>query len=122
MTKLFDTIAMRVSAGIIVALVIALSLVVWRADAISRDREDQRNLVAQEKAFHNVTKQSLATLEDELASMVRDGQLRADRLAQARREQEVKTEALREEAARIRAEGVEDACVTPAIVRNSRNL
>jgi predicted Holliday junction resolvase-like endonuclease len=121
-TKLFAPLAMRVAGGIIALLLIALSLVIWRADAISEDREHQRNLVAQEKAFHEVTKQSLAALEDELASMVRDGQLRADRLAKAQKVQEERTEELREEAERIRTEGVEDACVTPEIVRRSRNL
>jgi hypothetical protein len=120
--KLFASASMKIATGIIALLVIALSLVIWRADAISEDREHQRNLAAQERAFHEVTKRSLATLEEELASMVRDGQLRADRLAQAQQEQEQQTEALREEAERIRAEGVEDACVTPEIVRRSRNL
>jgi len=122
--NLFSSLAMKVSGGIILALLIALGVVMWRADAISADREDLRNKLAAEHANHAVTRQSLAVLENELRQMVEDGQLRASRLAEAQREQRGRTQALRDQAARIRADVASggDPCVTPDAVREARGL
>lgn len=123
-SNLFAPLAMKVAGAIIAALLIALALVTWRADQISDDRERLRGTLASEEARHEITRTSLATLEDELTAMVRDGQLRASRLEQARQEQAAATEALREQADRIRAEAAADGdpCVTPRAVRDARGL
>lgn len=122
--KLFKPFAMKVAGGIILSLVVAFAVVVWRADAISADRERLRNTLATERATHAVTRQSLATLENELTRMVRDGELRAQRLAEARESVREDTAALREQAARVasqRASGG-DPCVTPDAVRGATGL
>lgn len=107
-----------------IGLALALGVVMWRADAISKDREALRNTLATERAEHAVTRLSLDTLQRELEKMVSDGQLRAGRLAEARQEQEQRTEALREQAARIAATAASggDPCVTPDAVRGAEGL
>lgn len=105
------------------ALTLALAVVMWRADAISDSREEVRNALAAERATHAVTRQSLLTLERELGKMVRDGELRAERLAEAMEAQDERTEALREQAERIRADGASsDPCATPDSVRGASGL
>lgn len=111
-----------IKGGVIIALGIALAIVMWRADAISADREAMRNTLAAERAQHAVTRQSLATLESELGKMVRDGELRAERLEEALEAQDERSAALRAQAERIRAEGGVDACVTPDAVRGASGL
>lgn len=114
--------AIGIKGFIAIGMALALGIAMWRADVISADREDLRNTLAAERANHAVTRASLATLERELAKMVRDGELRASRLAEARQEQERRSGALREQAARIRAETGVDACVTSDAVRNAGGL
>jgi hypothetical protein len=116
--------AIGIKGFIAIGIALALGIVMWRADAISEDREALRNTLATERAQHAVTRQSLMILEGELAKMVRDGELRASRLAEARQEQQERTEALRGQAERIRAEGAAegDPCATPDAVRNAGGL
>ena len=115
--------AIGIKGGIIIALLIALGIVVWRADGLSEQREALRNTLATERAQHAVTRTSLDTLQRELERMVKDGELRAQRLSEAREAQAKRTADLREEAARIRAEGGDaGACETPDAVREARGL
>lgn len=114
--------AIGVRGFIAIGLAIALGIAMWRADAISADRDDLRDKLAVSEAQHAVTRASLATLERELAEMVRDGELRAERLAEAMDEQDERTAALKEQAERIAAEGSTDPCVTPEAVRGARGL
>lgn len=114
--------AIGIKGFIAVGLLIALGIAVWRADAISADREELRNALAAERATHAVTRVSLTTLERELAQMVRDGELRAERLEEALEAQDERSADLRKQAERIRAEGAVDACVTPDAVINARGL
>lgn len=115
--------AIGIRGFIAIGMALALGIVMWRANAISNDREELRNTLATERAQHAVTRQSLTTLENELKKMVRDGELRASRLAEARQEQQERTEALREQAERITAQGTSgDPCVTPEAVRNAGGL
>lgn len=121
----FGTIARTIGIRgfIAIGFAIALAIVMWRADAISNDRETLRNTLATERAQHAVTRQSLTTLQRELEKMVRDGELRASRLAEARAEQAERTEALRDQAARIAAQGASgDPCETPSSVREATGL
>jgi hypothetical protein len=114
--------AIGVKGFIALGLAVALGVVMWRADSISNDREALRNTLATERAQHAVTRGSLDTLQRELEQMVRDGELRASRLAEAREEQAERTAGLRAQAARIEAEGASDPCVTPDAVRNAGGL
>jgi hypothetical protein len=122
--SLFSTLAMKVTAGIIAALLALLAVMWWRADAISAERETLRNALATERATHAVTRVSLATLESELAGFVKSGELRAERLAEAMEAQDEQSEALRAQAERIRAEsGLQgDPCVTTDAVRGAMGL
>lgn len=114
--------AIGIKGFIAIGLALALGIVMWRADAISADREEQRNALAAERAQHAVTRLSLATLEAELGQMVRDGELRAERLEEAMEAQDERSADLRAQAARVRSEGGVDACVTPDAVRGATGL
>lgn len=122
----FTTIAraIGIKGFVAIGMAVALGIVMWRADAISADRETLRNTLATERAQHAVTRLSLDTLQAELEKMVSDGELRAARLAEARQEAREDTEALRAQAERIRAQAGSqgDPCVTPAAVRQANGL
>lgn len=105
-----------------IGLVVALGVQTWRLSSAHSEIEDQRNALATEVAQHAVTRSSLAALESELGKMVRDGELRAERLVEAMEAQDERSAALRAQAARVRSEGGVDACVTPDAVRNAGGL
>lgn len=63
---------------IALSLGIALALVMWRADSISKDREKLRNDLAGERAAHAVTRQSVRTLSSQIARLMRESQERAE--------------------------------------------
>lgn len=109
---------------VIIGMALALAVMWWRADAISDSREEVRNALAAERATHAVTRSSLATLESELGKMVRDGELRAERLEEAMEAQDERSAALREQAERIRAQAGSggDPCATPDAVRGASGL
>ena len=102
-TNLFAPLAMRISAAIIAALVLALGITIWRADTISADREALRNDLAVSNARHAVTTASLNTLQAELAEMVAAGELRAERVSIARARVHGDTKPLRDQAAAVEA-------------------
>jgi hypothetical protein len=101
-----DSIAAKVAGGAALALAIALGVVLWRADAISAQREALRTKLATEEARHAVTRQSAATLSIEMQRLVREGEVRKERVDAAMAKVAVDTEPLREEAARIEREGL----------------
>ena len=116
---MFALLLRRPTTWAIAVLLLALGIAVWRIDAISDQRETLRTDLAAERAGHAVTRASLAALQRELEQMVRDGELRAQRLAEARAEATEASEALRQQAARIRAQAGGDPCVTPDAVREA---
>lgn len=100
----------------LLAALVIIALLMWRADRISADRDKLRNLYAASEANHSITRGSLAALERELGLMVKDGTLRADRLRDAMEAQIGASQALQDQADRIMTEGATDACVTPGAV------
>lgn len=98
----------KVLTGVIIALGIALVVVMWRADAISEQREALRTELATEEARHAVTRQSVDTLSGELARMVKEGEARAERVEEAMIQAAEDTAPLRAEAERIEREGLPD--------------
>lgn len=106
-----------------IGLVIALGVQTLRLSNAHGDLEDKRNELATEMAQHAVTRLSLGTLQRELEKMVRDGEMRASRLAEARQDAKERTVALLSQADAIRAAGAsEDPCATPDAVRNAGGL
>lgn len=88
--------AVGIKGFIAIGLAIALGVVMWRADAISEDRERIRNALATEKANHAVTRQSVQTLADKIAELNREANARADAFEAAKRAAAAETERLRE--------------------------
>lgn len=106
MVEIFGTVAGKVALGAFLVLFAALGVVVWRADAISDQREALRTKLATEQAQHAVTRQSVATLTVELQRLVREGEVRKERVDAAMAKVALDTEPLRQEAARIEREGL----------------
>lgn len=68
---------------IAVGLAVALGIVMWRADAISEDRDALRDSLAQEEARHAVTRQSVGTLEAVIEDLNEQAEQRAEAFAEA---------------------------------------
>ena len=119
--------AIGIKGFFIIGLIIALGIVMWRADSISADREDQRNKLAAERANHEVTRNSVNTLTASLAKFVGAGQ--AARIAQlASIEAQAEDNARLQSAAdAIRAEmetltDDDGRCITPGSIINAEGL
>lgn len=77
---------------VILGLLVALALLMWRADQISGQRDKARDALASERMRHDATRASYFALEAHMARLVREGQLRAtardEAVKQARRANE----------------------------------
>lgn len=93
--------AVKLLGGLAALLAVTLIFVMWRADSISEARDAYRDNLTAEETRHAVTRASLASLELRLAAMVREGELRQERLDKAMREVEIQIAPLREEARRL---------------------
>lgn len=122
LTNIFAGLIARVMAGIIAVLLLAIGILWCRTDALANQRDTARKALATSEAMHAVTRASLDTLEQEMADAVYRGELRQERLEDARAEIADQTDDLRRQAERIRIEGAEDACVTPSSVLEARGL
>lgn len=112
--------AIGIRGAIAIALAIALGLVMWRADVISGKLDGKAQELADERAGHQVTRNSVEILEGELAKFISAGD--AARVAQlaAIEAQAPKSAAMRAKAAEIRSmiDQIEpdDQCRTPDFV------
>ena len=122
LSNLFAGPIARVMACIIAVLLLVIGILWWRTDALVEERDTARKALATSEAMHAVTRASLDTLEQEMADAVYRGELRQERLEDARAEIADQTDDLRRQAERIRRAGGEDACVTPSTVLEARGL
>lgn len=113
--------AIGIRGAIAIGLAIALGLVMWRADVISGKLDGKVQELADERAEHQVTRNSVEILESELAKFIGAGE--AARVAQlaAIEAQAPKSAAMRAQAAEIRSmidqiEPGGDECRTPDFV------
>ena len=120
--NVFAPLAMKVAGGIIASLLAVIAILCWRTEALASERDTARNALATSEAMHRVTRASLDTLEQEMADAVYQGELRQERLEDARAEIADQTDELRRQAAVIRREGAQDACVSPSSVLEARGL
>lgn len=96
--QFFAPLLNKIFVGVIAALLLALAFTAWRADSLSEQRDEAEAATITEKALHGVTRASLASLEGRLAVMVRDGELRAERLSEALEDVAEETAPLRSQA------------------------
>lgn len=84
LANLFAPPAMKISAGLIAGLLIALAFVTWRADNLSGRLERSQAALVTEKAGHALTRASVDTLEAEVNRCMADARERdeAARVAQ----------------------------------------
>ncbi|MBL4858404.1 MAG: hypothetical protein JKY36_04295 [Erythrobacter sp.] len=101
---IFRAIGFRGAIAIIA--LIALAVVMWRADAISESRDKLRTALATEEARHAVTRQSVDTLTLEMKRLVEEGEARAERVDKAMQQVAEDTAPLKAEAERIEREGL----------------
>lgn len=120
--NLFAPLAMKVSAGLIAALLVACGLlwVGWTNADKNTAAAVQRH--AYSEAQHAVTLQSLETLKERMQALVDDGVLRKERLSDALMQAREDGEELQREADAIRAEGGRADCVTPDAIMRARGL
>lgn len=125
-SNLFAPLAMKIAGGLALGAFVALGVVMWRADAISAQRDALQTKLAGEEARHAVTRQSVDVLETALARFVGDGKARRVSQLAAVEAQQARSEAMRNYAARIRAEMADFAaddpcdCSTPDFVMEGR--
>lgn len=122
LANLFASPAMKVAGGIVAALVLALIVVMARADSISNERDRLRDAVAEANARHAITRASLTQMQDEMAAIIHAGALREERVAEALAEQQKRSQVLRDEADRILRETPSVRCETPRSILQSDNL
>lgn len=103
LAKFFAPLSVKIGAGIIALLLVALGIVMWRADAISGQRDKAIQRAANEAAAHAVTKASLAKLEQRLAAFIAAGERRTEAARKAVEAQEARSAALTAQIARLRS-------------------
>lgn len=118
--------AIGIKGFVAIGLAVALGIAMWRADAISNDREAIRNNLATERANHAVTRNSVAILEDSLAKFVGAGNAaRAAKLA-SMEAQAKDSEMLELEARAMRREmetwNDDGSCTTPGSILGAGGL
>lgn len=111
---IFAPLTTKIATGAALALLVALAVVMWRADAISGQRDAAREAFAMSEAKHTITRQSLDTLAEKLTAYVSDGDARKSRVADLALEAKAGAEAMRAEATEIEA-AVAVMCETPDI-------
>jgi hypothetical protein len=111
---------------IAIGFAVALAVVMWRADAISGQRDKAIQRAANEAAAHSITKASLANLELRLAVFIDEGEQRTKAAQTALRRQQERSAALDAQIARIRAGKPTAAnlerCETPQAVTAANGL
>lgn len=95
--KFFAPLAMKIGAGIILALLLALGVTMWRADSLSEQRDAALVALGAERAGHTATRASVAVLEAEMARVMQAARQRETALHEAERQ------AARDQAANDRA-------------------
>ena len=126
LANLFAPLAMKISAGIIAALLLALGLLWWQNGRLGDKLGAAVQLAANEAAAHAVTKASLANLELREAVYIREGEARQKAAREALQAQEARTAALDAQIARLRSEGPTavnvERCETSGAVMGAEGL
>lgn len=96
----FSALTSKIFGGLLVLAVIFGGVQTWRLSAVQDALEDKRNELATCEARHAVTRQSVATLERQIADLNEVAEQRAEAFAEAQelaREREAELEQAREE-------------------------
>ena len=104
--QFFAPLWVKIGAGILAALAIALAVQSWRLGAANERVEKARNVLAAERAQHIVTRQSLETLTYEMARLVQEGEARAERVDEAMMRVAEETAPMRRRAEQIERDGL----------------
>ena len=127
--NLFAPIAMKISAGIIAAMLLALGLLWWQNGRLEAQRDKAVQAAANCTAAHAVTKASLDNLALREAGYIADGERRAKAAREALQAQEARSAALGDQIARLRAVRASlgtvapvPGCETPAAITGAAGL
>lgn len=119
---LFAPMAMKVAAGIIGAQFLALALFWWgwnRTEA-EADKAKAAATVCEER--HSTTKASVARLEQVMAELIHDGEVRVERVSDAMAQARQEAGQAKREAEAVRRAPVRSDCVTPSEIMKARGL
>ena len=104
--QFFAPLWVKIAAAVFGLLLIVVGVQSWRLGNAQDEIEDQRNELATERAQHAVTRASVDELSFEMARLVTEGEVRAERINEAMSRVADETAPLREEAQRIEREGL----------------
>lgn len=121
LAKLFAPLSMKVAAGIILALLIALATATIRANRAEAGQDRLRDRLATSEAQHAMTLASLDALVAEMEKLASDGELREATVRAALIEARREGDSARAEADAMLREIRDDCRPSDAILR-SRNL
>lgn len=105
MARLLTPLAIKIGGGIIAALLVAIGILVWRADSLSDARDEALRDNGALQTSLAASNASLVALEADLSAMVEEGRLTRARATEALREAEIAGNAMRDEAAAGEATG-----------------
>ena len=104
--QFFAPLWVKITAAVFGLLLIVLAVQSWRLGAANERVEETRNVLAAERAQHSVTRQSLETLTYEMASLVQEGEARAERVDEAMMRVAEETAPMRRRAEQIERDGL----------------
>lgn len=102
-TGIFAPLAMKIAAGVIAALLAVVAFYAWRADSLSDARDDALERLGAAETRHAITQASLEALMADMAAMVEEGRLTAERRDEAVAEARQAGDALRRQADAVEA-------------------
>lgn len=112
-----------VREGLIVVLTAALIVVLWRADAMGKERDDLDRQLLAERQARAATELSLNALRYRIASGELNDEVQETILDEKIAEAQQHAAELEREAERLRQEKVREAnCVTPRSIREASGL
>ena len=83
--ELFGTLKAKIVGAIGLAMILTLGIVMWRADAISKQRDHYRDAYSMEQARHAVTRGSVELLTKTIEGLNAQAEARAQEFEKARR-------------------------------------
>jgi hypothetical protein len=109
--------------AIILALVVAVAVLVWRTSAIAKERDDLGVQVLAERQARAATELSLNALKYQVASGKLNNQVHETIIDQKIEDAQKRAEELERQAEKLRQEKVREAnCITPKSIRNAKGL
>lgn len=104
--QFFAPVWVRIAAAVFGLLLVALAVQSWRLGAANERADNERTARITEKVQHDVTRASLDELTFEMARLVQEGEVRAERVNEAMSRVADETAKMKERAQLIERDGL----------------